>query len=317
MDIKVIAYGEVLLDQIIYLDDTTSIVPGGSPFNVAVALARQGIHAALVSPHNDETPLALPITAKLASSKVDTSLLVESGKPITVANAFVQADGSVEYGFLIDGTTQSDWGIVDIAKGPKDGDVLTASGSFALAIDSMAEVFDQLFEAGSKYHTMVFDPNVRTSLIKSESVAQERFDRWVSQATIVKASDEDVNWRYPDKSISEIGLLLNSQGPALVVITEGEKGVKLFLNGKEVGLPAIEIPEGEFVDAVGAGDTFNAGMIKWLIDNGKTERVEIESLSDLEVLSMALSASELAAEVCKVQGAEPPFKNEPPTISLV
>lgn len=307
---KVIAYGEVLLDQIIYPNGTSSVVPGGSPFNVAIALARQGVHATLVTPHNRESEGSEAINSKLASSKVDTSLLVESSKPTTLANAFVQPDGSVNYEFRIEGTTQSDWELVDLAHGPKDGDVLVASGSFALAVDSMAKVFDELFEAGSKYHTIVFDPNVRPSLITSQCEAQERFDRWVSKSTIVKASDEDVSWRYPDKTISEIGALLNAQGPALVVITEGEKGVKLFHNGREYGFPPIEIADTEFVDAVGAGDTFNAGMIKWLIDNDKTTRSQIENLRDIEVLSMALCSSELAAQVCIVKGAEPPFAEQ-------
>lgn len=308
---RIVAIGEVLIDEIIQPDGRNTRAPGGSPMNTAVAYARQGGNAAMLSPVSTDDDGKL-IRDHIEASGVDASLLKKTHSPTTIASATLNDDGVARYTFLIEGHSQGSWQSEHIVEGPENGDVLVVSGSFALSTQPMADIFETLFKVGSQWHTIIFDPNVRPVVIGDDpqeiKAAQKRFDRWVGFSTVVKASEEDVHWRYPDLSLPEIAEKLLELGPSLVVITDGDKGsLALAKNGAGAFQPALEIPESEFKDSIGAGDTFNAGIIKWLVDHKYLDSDSIEGIGAQDLTSMLISGSNLARQVCAVNGANPPW----------
>ncbi|MFN8015596.1 MAG: PfkB family carbohydrate kinase [Acidimicrobiia bacterium] len=316
MDFKVITYGEVGLEEIVTNGISSGHIPGGSALNIATALTRLGVNAAIVSPYNSEAVPSIVVNSRMHSLGVNQSLLVESDKALPVIKHVISDDGEVETRYFIGSSTQEDWDLIDLRDGPKDGDVLVINGTLAFGDGPMAKVYDTLFKVGSKFHTIIFDPNIRPQLIKDIDEAKERFDNWVSQSTIVKASAEDIKWRYPELSIEEVGALLLEQGPAIVVITNGREGSHIFSRSGQFAMPAIEIDQKDFINQIGVGDAFTAGLVKWLIANDMTAKAEIEQISGLQSLDLLLRSSEYSSSICKTSGTnfDPVTPNEVPVL---
>ena len=77
-----------------------------------------------------------------------------------------------------------------------------------------------------------------------------------------------------DGELPALAAALRAKGPAVVLVTEGSKGVTAFTNGAPVQVAAQPV---EVADTVGAGDTFNAGFLAGLDDQGLLSKSAIET----------------------------------------
>ncbi|HQZ14519.1 MAG TPA: PfkB family carbohydrate kinase [Acidimicrobiia bacterium] len=311
---RVVGIGECVID-VLNKDGKQTRVPGGCPMNGAIALSRQGIRTAVLSPVSLDQD-GKNIAKHLRESGVDISLLKPVPQPTTLAILTIDDEGNASYEFEMTNRSQSQWVSKDIYNGTHEGDILLVSGSFSLATYPMSRVFQELFREGAKSHVIYFDPNVRERIIGDDhrniAKSKDLFDSWIEQSTIVKASSEDVAWRYPGMDLREAADLMVGDGNKLVFITDGPDSV--IVASKKMGIFEVEVDaleESEIVDTVGAGDTFNAGVIKWLIENGKTTKRDIVELDRATAIKMVDGANCLAREVCKVAGANPPWKIGP------
>ncbi len=309
-EVRVVAIGETVIDEL-RKDGIVTSVPGGCPMNGAIALSRQCIKAAVLSPvSTDKDGTAL--ISHMQSSGVDISLLKMIDEPTTRVIIPIDDNNDGSY-YLADGVhTQMFWDPAHVYNGPQEGDILLVSGSFSLAFKQTADVFDEIFNVGSQHHIIYFDPNVRTGFIGTDEhdiqAAKDRFDRWVTNSTIVKLSIEDAHWRYPDQEPWEIVEQLLGDSAKLVFLTSGPDSV--LVGSRRMGIFEVQIEaleESEIVDTVGAGDTFNAGTLKWLIENGKHTKDAITQIDRSQARDLVQSANRLAAQVCKVPGANPPW----------
>lgn len=66
------------------------------------------------------------------------------------------------------------------------------------------------------------------------------------------------------------------RGPGLVIITGGSKGATAYSRGGAVTLDSLKV---DVVDTVGAGDTFKAGVLASLHDQGLVTKAAIGLLS--------------------------------------
>lgn len=304
---RIVTVGEATIDMILQSDGSYKPVPGGSSIIVAIALGRQGCNVSSLSPISTDGFGKLTRN-HLESSGVDTSLMKTVDEPSTLAMATIDKRGDAQYRFYIDGCTQGTWTPDDVLFEPRPDDIISACGSFSLGVDTMADAFDVLFEKWSKDHIIIFDPNVRPAAIGDNSeLALERLERWANSATIIRASTEDISWLYPEVTIDEVAQRFLSNGTHLVAITDGSAGAYAYTSSTSVYRPALVVDESERGDTVGAGDTFNAGMIKWLLDNDVLSSEKIGQLSIDELCSMLDAGIVLATQTCKQIGAQPPF----------
>ena len=309
---RVVAVGEALIDMIQQVDGAFQPVPGGCPLNTAVAVARQGISSSIITPISKDS-FGDMLMDHMRNSNVDTSLVNITEVPTTLAFATLDFAGHAQYTFYIDGCSQSVWNSVDIHDDVVDGNIITVSGSFALGSESMADYFDSLFKQikSQDKSTLIFDPNVRAAVINDRpNSAIDNFDRWIKQATIVKASDEDLEWRYPERSPEDIAHeLVTEHGVSLVVITLGEKGA--YACTSEI-FTRKSAPQISVVDTVGAGDSFNAGLIAGLIETGKYMPEDIKTLTKEELDKAIDLAIKLSSDTCRREGADSPYADETP-----
>lgn len=142
------------------------------------------------------------------------------------------------------------------------------------------------------------------------SVVTANVEALVGLADVVKASDEDVRWLYPDAELEAVAQSWLLLGPALVVITCGGDGALGVACSGPVTVPA---PRTAIVDTVGAGDTFMAGMIDGLVARGHVDARSREVLhaigrDDVEAV-LRWSARAAAITVSRL-GADPPRREE-------
>jgi fructokinase len=131
----------------------------------------------------------------------------------------------------------------------------------------------------------------------------------IAKADIIKVSDEDLNWILPDitDQQAQIAAVLDN-GPSLVVLTRGSKGATGFVaNGTEVSVPAQKVVA---VDTVGAGDTFNAGILAKLSQLGLLGKSEVKNLDATTLETVLQYGAKVASITVSRSGANPPWAKE-------
>lgn len=245
---RVLVIGEALVDVV---DDQA--FPGGSPLNVAIGLQRLGIPTTLHSSFGAD-PHGVAIAQHLEESGVSVTPGTVSDRETSVARATIAADGAASYTFSI----TWDPGPADTA-----GFALVHTGSIGAALEPGATEVETLLATTDAL--VSYDPNIRPALMGDHATALARVERFVALADVVKASDEDVAWLYPDATVAEVLQRWLALGPRLVVVTRGGAGADALTAAGPVHVDAAST---EVVDTIGAGDSFTAGMLAALLTTG-------------------------------------------------
>ena len=153
----------------------------------------------------------------------------------------------------------------------------------------------------------MIDPNIRPGFIKDEASYRARIDRMLAAADIVKLSDEDLHWLMGAGEISDLANRVLAMGPKLVCITEGAKGATGFSATGAVFVAANKV---EVVDTVGAGDTFNSGVLASLSAAGLLTKSGVATLSEDAIRAALTLGGKAAAVTVSRAGANPPWAHE-------
>ena len=138
------------------------------------------------------------------------------------------------------------------------------------------------------------------------AAARAQAERFVAASDIVKASDEDLAWLYPDRTPEETLSAWLELGPAIVALTRGAAGPVILARQGRVELAAEPI---KVADTVGAGDSFMAALISGLDQLsalGAGGRQRLQALTVDELHALAAYANRAAAITCSRPGANPP-----------
>ena len=284
---KVWVAGEALID-LLPRDGASMAVVGGGAANTAKALANLEIDVSWVGGVSSDEYGNL-IRRELES--VDLSLANYSSLPTALAKVSLDRSGSASYEFLLDGTATFDFDLNWLPSGKPE---ILHIGTLATIVEPGAS---RLFDWAKGLKTkVVFDPNVRPSVLSDKSRYRMAFENWAKISSIVKMSNEDFEWL----GYSTVNQILEL-GPELLVVTHGAEGMTGYTASGSVSVPGVNV---QVVDTVGAGDTVGAVIVEGLLENGITSLVG-EKL--FEVLSRAAKA---AAITCSRVGANPPKRAE-------
>ena len=306
----ILCCGEALIDMIPAptTADRDGFVPyaGGAIFNTSIALGRLGIRTGMLTGLSSDM-FGQQLSDALQASHVDTSHVITSARPTTLA--FVQLqDGHASYSFFDENSAGRMLSTDDLPE--VSGEVSSLYfGGISLACEPGASTYAALLEREGSTRAVMIDPNIRTTFIEDADLYRDRLDRMIALADIVKVSDEDLNWIIPDPlSLDEKIKRVQAKGPSVVILTRGGDGATGFLaDGTEVNVPARRV---EIVDTVGAGDTFNAGVLAKLSTLGMLQKTELKTLSP-EAMTEALEyGARVAAITVSRAGANPPWAEE-------
>ncbi|MFJ8294791.1 PfkB family carbohydrate kinase [Streptomyces sp. NPDC094447] len=269
--------------------------PGGSPANVAHGLGRLGRDVTLLTQLADDDAGRL-IEAHLRAAGVR----VEVGeRPPRTPSAVVglDADGRAAYRFDIA------WTLTGGAPAGPAPDHLHIGSIAAVTAPGAAAVLAET-ERLRAHATASYDPNVRPALMGEHGAAVARVERCVALSDVVKASDEDLAWLYPDEEPRAVAARWRDLGPALVLVTRGAAGS--FALGREHLVEAEALPA-VVVDTVGAGDSFMSAVLDGLAGRGR-DALGALGAEDLDALLRRASAA--AAVTVSRAGSQPPDRAE-------
>ncbi len=306
----ILCCGEALIDMIAEptVSGANGFVPhsGGAIFNTAIALGRLGAQPGLLSGLSTDM-FGEQLIAALQISHVATSHVIRSDRPTTLA--FVQLqDGHATYSFVDENTAGRMLRPEDMPD-QLPGVSALYFGGISLACEPCADAYASLLERHGSDRAVMLDPNIRPGFIKDQTRYRTRLNHMIAQTDIVKVSDEDLDWIIPgpESHAEKIPLLLQA-GPAVVIVTKGGDGATGYLSdGSEVSVPVQKV---DVVDTVGAGDTFNAGVLAALSQAGHLSKPNLRSLSENSLRDALTFGAKVAAVTVSRAGANPPWAEE-------
>ncbi|MFF5140752.1 carbohydrate kinase [Streptomyces sp. NPDC013157] len=303
--------GEALID-LVQLDAPGDYRarPGGSPFNVAIGLARLGHRTALMARLADNTFGRL-LRAHAAAEGVDLTSAPAAAEPTTLAVVSMDGQGRASYDFYLDGTADWQWSEAETALVPRDTAVLHFGSVASWTAPADRHIHSVACRLRAEGTTLIsYDPNVRPVLLGDPERGRQAVERSVGTAHLVKASREDVEWLYPDTPIEKTAARWLELGALLVVITDGPDGAHVYSGAGSLSRPGRKVA---VVDTVGAGDAFTAGLLGALTRHGLHSPRALAA-ADPGALRIAVDDAILvSALTCERLGADPPTALPRPT----
>jgi fructokinase len=278
--------------------------PGGSPYNVAIGVARLAQPSQLLA-RLSEDAFGRQLRQHAAANGVDLSYAVSASESSTVAVVSLDADRNASYDFYRTGTADWQWRTAELDRMPADTSWIH-TGSLASWTEPGATVIaDQLRRRREQGPVVIsYDPNIRAPLLPDHQAALGQVEAMVELSDVVKASAEDLDWLYPGEDTDNVLRRWQGLGAAVVVMTDGSRGAR-FLAGDEVA--AVPSRPVQVVDTVGAGDAFMAGLINALVADGYRR----DGAASADSVKAAVEEAILvAALTCARAGANPPTAAE-------
>jgi fructokinase len=278
---------------------------GGSPLNVAQGLARLGRPVAFLAGLSTDA-FGERLLASLAAEGVDTSLIVRSDAPSTLSVVSVDARGVPRYAFHGTGAADRQLSHDTLPALPATVRVLQF-GSYALAVEPVGSALLALASRERGQRLVAYDPNVRLNVEPEVARWRALVDRMVSIAHLVKVSDEDLGLLYPAETPEQVAARWLAQGAVLVAVTRGGHGASAWTRTARAEVPT---PQVKVIDTVGAGDTFQAGLLTWLDEHDALTPGALAALDGQALGALLGFAAKAAAITCSRRGADMPRRSE-------
>ncbi len=304
----ILCCGEALIDMLPRVttlgENAYAPYAGGAVFNTAIALGRLGVPTAFFTGLSDDM-LGDVLRESLKAANVDYSPCAISSRPTTVA--FVKlVDGSATYAFYDENTAGRMLAVSDL---PALGDDCEALhfGAISLIPDPCGATYEALLDREHGKRVVSLDPNIRPGFIKDKQKHMGRINRMAAQSDIIKFSDEDLEWFGMSGDHDTLAAEWLKRGPKLVIITKGADGAVGYTRDAKVAVPSQRVT---VVDTIGAGDTFDAGVLAALKRADLLTKQQVATLSEAAIHDALSLAAKTAAVTVSRAGANPPWASE-------
>ena len=276
-------------------------ITGGSPMNVAVGLARLGHTTGYFTKLSSDI-FGEGLTQFLHNNSVDTSLSLATDRNTTLAFINKQPDGSARYSFYTEGTADLSITQSELPDKLPEAHKVLHFGSYSTAAGVTSETLMALAHRESNTRFISYDPNLRLAIEPDLDRWRECFKKFASSATLIKASDEDIEGLVGANAEERFVADCFSHGAQIVYITRGGEGAGVYTpDGKSTNAKSAPA---KVVDTVGAGDTFQAAVLHWMSTenhigaNGElTGSVDIQASLEFALRAAAITCSRFGADL--------------------
>ncbi len=278
---------------------------GGSPFNVALGLARLGQPVSFLGGVSTG-PLGERLMQALAAEGIGDGLVQRVDAPTTLSFVGLDARGVPSYSFY--GEHAADRRLQSMSNDLlPPGTRAIHVGSYAMVVEPVAGALRHVVERWHGRTLVAYDPNVRLNVEPSLDRWRDAIRWMLPRADVLKISDEDLGLLYPGVGADDLAAQWRAKGAAAVVVTRGGRGVKAFVRDTVVDMAAVPV---QAVDTVGAGDSFQAAMLAALAERDALSPTAIRSLPADDWAAVLAMASRAAALTCSRRGADLPRRAE-------
>ena len=291
--------GEVLIDLIPRGEKKIAIV-GGGPANTAKALALLGFDSYFIDGISTDA-YGQKAKAELLYDGVNLKYAHFTDKPTCTADVSLDAAGVASYVFTIDGSATFDFSHDWLPDPLEIKPAVLQIGTLATIVEPAASILHEWALKVAKVAPIVFDPNIRSSVMSDRAKYRAAVARWTAISAVIKVSEDDLAWLFPERDQLEVAAQWLGEGAKLVIITKGSYGLIGITAQGSVTVPGVKV---EVADTVGAGDTVGAIVVEAIVERG------LDALHG-EILREVLTRAAKAASItCSRAGANPPTRAE-------
>jgi len=291
MQNHIFTLGESVLDIIFERGRVVVSTPGGAMLNTAVSLGRMRCNVSLISELSDDLCGNLILGFLRANGvKTDFMTVHPTGKT-AVAMAFLNEQKEAEYDFYrSEPLLSAPFPAPEFAM----DDLLLFGSFYSLNAKNRDKVLKITSKARKNGTWVLYDPNIR----KAHCPLSEREKEWILEnialSDIVRGSDEDFENIFATTDLSTIYNMVQKRGCRHLFLTKGAQGA-FYKNGdREFHVAAKPLQP---ISTIGAGDTFNAGIL-YGIAQQLPSFPSLDKLLSVNAEKIMEIASEMAAEVC-------------------
>ena len=279
---------------------------GGSPFNVAVGLARLGRPAGLLTGVSTDA-LGDRLAEALEAEGVETRYLARMANPTTLAVVALGPDGGPRYTFYGENAADRSLTRAHLPALPDSVSCLHF-GSFSLVVEPTGGSLHDLATREHGRRFISLDPNVRANVEPDRERWRREIERFARTADLVKLSEEDLGHLDPSADPDRLASAWLDRGARIVVLTRGAEGATLWTRTGRTEHPGFAV---EVADTVGAGDAFQAAFLCGLDEAGHlAARAVAGPLTERDAGRLLAFSCEAAARSCSRRGADFPRRAE-------
>ena len=253
--------GESLIDIIFENNEARTAKAGGSMLNTAVSLGRSGIEVHHISEYSDDKAGDM-IHNFLIQSNVGVDYIYRYSEGKTaIALAFLDEKKDASYSFYKQYPEKRlETNLPDF----QSGDIFLFGSFYSLKDEIRERVLELVYAAKNNNSTVIYDPNIRHPHKREIPALRNRITENLIHSNIVRASDLDFKNIFDIENAEKAWELCREKEVDHLIYTMNAKGVYHFSGD---GSSFYESGKIEPISTIGAGDSFNAGIIKGILDS--------------------------------------------------
>lgn len=300
--------GEALFDMFVRPSEDGKVrlhaVPGGSPFNVALGLARLGQPVQFFSGLSQDV-MGRKLARFMQAEGVGLDYAKYTSGPTALSIVELNEEGSPDYAFYgsmpaYQALTESDLPLLP------DTIRFIHLGSIATVLQPTAGTLASLAERECGTRLIAYDPNVRPTIEPDLDMWRRALARLSALAHLIKVSAEDLAILFPEAAQDAIVARWLAGRARLVVVTEGAKGAVAWTRHRKLHCPQAPV---KVIDTVGAGDSFQSALLAGLAELDVLTVEALGNISEHNLLRLLQFAGSAAAMTCSRRGADLPLRD--------
>ena len=271
--------------------------PGGAPCNVLAMLRKLGKKTAFIGKVGNDY-LGRHLKKVVEEVGIDTrNLLLDEDVHTTLAFVHTYADGDRDFSFYRNPGA-------DMTLRPEeiDTDLIAQSevfhfGSLSLTHPGVRKATEKALEAARENGCLItYDPNLRPPLWRDLEEAREQIAFGMRWCDVMKISDNEIQWFTGKEDFDEgIQILQDTYHIPLILLSLGKDGSRAYYQGIKV--EAKPFLQKNTIETTGAGDTFCACVINYVLEHG------LQNLTEENLLEMLTFANAAASLITTRKGA--------------
>lgn len=141
-----------------------------------------------------------------------------------------------------------------------------------------------------------FDPNLREPLWESLDIAKEQVIYGLAYTDILKISDNEIQWLTGEEDFTKgVEKIREIKDIPLILVSMGKEGSRAYY--KDLIVEAAPFIREDTIETTGAGDTFCANVLNYVLEHG------LEELSEKDLREMLVFANAAASMITTKKGA--------------
>ena len=298
----VVALGEVLIDftqngKSAQGNGLFEANPGGAPGNVLAMLNNLGKKTSFIGKvGNDQFGLMLKETLEGLGIGTE-NLMLDDEVRTTLAFVHTFEDGDRDFSFYRNPGADMMLRADEVQEELIQSARIFHFGTLSMTHDGVREATKKALDVAKASGVMIsFDPNLREPLWKSLDEAKEQVLYGLQYTDILKISDNEIQWLTGEEDYTEgVKKIREMKDIPLILVSMGKEGSRAYY--KDMIVEAKPFLQKNTIETTGAGDTFCANILNYVLDNG------LENLTEKGLKEMLTFANAAASIITTKKGA--------------